>query len=204
MENLSSKRFVIHRSNLSSLLFPSFDICEDTGGSNAFFPSGHGALTGTFQEVSCSQWSGSDGGSLFNGACLSGETAGNWPSVGCGNKGKEGLLLPVAAQLTRHVKEPLHEATDRNNTVYVEGFNDEWILCIIVGFILGQTYELYDFNMRKKESNIIQRDYTPWHAWKKWTFQVTMPVIKRSKVIHSFGCQYGSNCAVAVWLRHTN
>ncbi|KAF4611193.1 hypothetical protein D9613_006908 [Agrocybe pediades] len=64
-----------------------FDICEDTGGSNAFFPSGHGALTGTFQEVSCSQWSGSDGGSLFNGACLSGESAGNWPSVGCGNKG---------------------------------------------------------------------------------------------------------------------
>ncbi|KAF8889343.1 endoglucanase V-like protein [Infundibulicybe gibba] len=49
-----------------------FDICEDTGGSSAFFPSGHGALTGTFTEVSCSQ-------------C--GETAGNWPAVGCGNKG---------------------------------------------------------------------------------------------------------------------
>lgn len=49
--------------------------------------TGHGALTGTFTEVSCSQWSGSDGGSLFNGACLSGETAGNWPAVGCGNKG---------------------------------------------------------------------------------------------------------------------
>ncbi|KAF9005998.1 endoglucanase V-like protein [Cyathus striatus] len=64
-----------------------FDICQDTGGSSAFFPSGHGALTGTFTEVSCSEWSGSDGGSLWNGACLSGETAGNWPSVGCGNKG---------------------------------------------------------------------------------------------------------------------
>ncbi|THH30102.1 hypothetical protein EUX98_g4073 [Antrodiella citrinella] len=65
-----------------------FDICEDTGGANAFFPSGHGALTGTFTEVSCSQWSGSDGGSLWNGACLSGETAANWPSgVGCGNQG---------------------------------------------------------------------------------------------------------------------
>ncbi|TFK39943.1 endoglucanase V-like protein [Crucibulum laeve] len=64
-----------------------FDICQDTGGASAFFPSGHGALTGTFTEVSCSQWKGSDGGSLFNGACLSGETAGNWPSVGCGNKG---------------------------------------------------------------------------------------------------------------------
>ncbi|KJA28127.1 glycoside hydrolase family 45 protein [Hypholoma sublateritium FD-334 SS-4] len=64
-----------------------FDICEDTGGSNAFFPSGHGALTGSFTEVSCSQWSGSDGGALWNGACLSGESAGLWPAVGCGNQG---------------------------------------------------------------------------------------------------------------------
>ncbi|KAF5362518.1 hypothetical protein D9756_002451 [Leucocoprinus leucothites] len=64
-----------------------FDICQDTGGASSFFPSGHGALVGNFQEVSCSQWSGSDGGSLFNGACLSGETAANWPSTGCGNKG---------------------------------------------------------------------------------------------------------------------
>ncbi|KAI5124213.1 hypothetical protein M0805_005063 [Coniferiporia weirii] len=69
-----------------------FDLCEDTGASAAFFPSGHGALTGSYQEVSCSEWSGSDGSSLFNGACLSGETAGNWPSVGCGNKGQPGFL----------------------------------------------------------------------------------------------------------------
>ncbi|KAI0272303.1 endoglucanase V-like protein [Gloeopeniophorella convolvens] len=64
-----------------------FDLCEDTGAANAFFPSGHGALTGTYSEVSCSQWSGSDSGNLFNGACLSGESAGNWPAVSCGNKG---------------------------------------------------------------------------------------------------------------------
>ncbi|KAF9054448.1 endoglucanase V-like protein [Panaeolus papilionaceus] len=64
-----------------------FDICQDTGGANAFFPSGHGALTGTFTEVSCSRWSGSDGGSLFTGSCLSGESASNWPSTACGNKG---------------------------------------------------------------------------------------------------------------------
>ncbi|EMD39289.1 glycoside hydrolase family 45 protein [Gelatoporia subvermispora B] len=65
-----------------------FDICEDTGGSAAFFPSGHGALKGTFQEVSCSEWSGSDGSSLWNGACIKGESAGLWPSgVGCGNQG---------------------------------------------------------------------------------------------------------------------
>lgn len=57
------------------LRFCSFDICEDTGGAAAFFPSGHGALLGTFTEVSCGQWSGSDGGVLWTGACLSGETA---------------------------------------------------------------------------------------------------------------------------------
>ncbi|EPQ56593.1 endoglucanase V-like protein [Gloeophyllum trabeum ATCC 11539] len=64
-----------------------FDICEDTGGAGAFFPSGHGALTGTYREVSCSQWSGSDGSPLWTGACLSGESAANWPSTACGNKG---------------------------------------------------------------------------------------------------------------------
>ncbi|KAI0079353.1 endoglucanase V-like protein [Panus rudis PR-1116 ss-1] len=64
-----------------------FDICEDTGGANAFFPSGHGALIGSFTEVSCSQWSGHDGSPLWNGACLSGENAGNWPATGCGNQG---------------------------------------------------------------------------------------------------------------------
>ncbi|TDL23794.1 endoglucanase V-like protein [Rickenella mellea] len=64
-----------------------FDVCVDTGGANAFFPSGHGALTGTFQEVSCSKWSGSDGPALWTGGCLSGETAPLWPSTGCGNKG---------------------------------------------------------------------------------------------------------------------
>nr|AEK06231.1 endoglucanase [Phanerodontia chrysosporium] len=47
-----------------------FDICEDTGGSAKFFPSGHGALTGTFTEVSCSQWSGSDGGPALE-RCMS-------------------------------------------------------------------------------------------------------------------------------------
>ena len=65
----------------------SFDICEDTGGAGVFFPSGHGALTGTFTEVPCSQWSGSDGSPLWNGACIQGESAGTWPSTGCGNQG---------------------------------------------------------------------------------------------------------------------
>ena len=95
---------------MNAFRYSSFDICEDTGGAAAFFPSGkfyaaispnltvtmilinhylgHGALTGTYSEVSCSEWSGSDGSSEFTGACLSGQTAGFWPSVGCGNKGE--------------------------------------------------------------------------------------------------------------------
>ncbi|KAJ7080275.1 endoglucanase V-like protein [Mycena crocata] len=63
-----------------------FDICEDTGGSAVFFPSGHGALTGTWSEVSCTQWTGSTGGPLFNGACIS-DNAPLWPSTACGNQG---------------------------------------------------------------------------------------------------------------------
>ncbi|KAJ6494222.1 glycoside hydrolase family 45 protein [Mycena sanguinolenta] len=66
-----------------------FDICEDTGAAGVFFPSGHGALLGTWSEVSCSLWSGgSDESPLWPGACLeSGETAPLWPSTGCGNQG---------------------------------------------------------------------------------------------------------------------
>ncbi|KAJ4492556.1 endoglucanase V-like protein [Lentinula edodes] len=64
-----------------------FDICEDTGGASAFFPSGHTALTGSFVEVSCSEWSGSDGSDLWNGACISGESAALWPGgLGVGIK----------------------------------------------------------------------------------------------------------------------
>lgn len=51
-----------------------------------FFPDGH-AVSGTFNEVSCKQWSGSDGPAAFKGACLAGETAPDWPAVGCGNQG---------------------------------------------------------------------------------------------------------------------
>ena len=65
----------------------SFDLCHDSGAPDAFFPSGNGALTGTYEEVSCTEWSGSDGSSLWNGACLAEENISNWPSTGCGNQG---------------------------------------------------------------------------------------------------------------------
>lgn len=64
---------------------------------------GHGALTGSFQEVSCSQWSGSDGSPLWNGACLRGETAGNWPSVACGNQGEN--THPVYIERIAHLSD---------------------------------------------------------------------------------------------------
>ena len=69
---------------------PSFDLCTDTGADKVFFPNGHGALTGTYEEVDCSQWSGADSTvSQWNGACLAGETAGLWPgTTGCGNQGE--------------------------------------------------------------------------------------------------------------------
>jgi len=65
-----------------------FDLCEDTGASTSFFPSGHTALSGNFTEVPCSQWGGSGFGSpLWTGACLAPLTAPLWPSVACGNQG---------------------------------------------------------------------------------------------------------------------
>ncbi|KAJ3890482.1 endoglucanase V-like protein [Lentinula edodes] len=85
-----------------------FDICEDTGGAAAFFPAGHTALTGSFVEVSCSEWSGSDGSDLWNGACISGESAALWPGgVGCGNQ-VFNLVTAAAVLLALQV---VHEST---------------------------------------------------------------------------------------------
>ena len=50
--------------------------------------SGHGALIGSYIEVPCSEWQGTDSSPHFNGACISGETAADWPAVGCGNQGR--------------------------------------------------------------------------------------------------------------------
>ena len=67
----------------------SFDLCQESGAYDAFFPKGRGALSGNYEEVSCSEWSGWDGPALWNGACLAGESVGLWPKVGCGNTGRE-------------------------------------------------------------------------------------------------------------------
>ncbi|KAH9983946.1 endoglucanase V-like protein [Russula vinacea] len=64
-----------------------FDLCEDSGAANAFFPSGLGAMLGTYQEVPCSDWNGGVGSSLWGGSCMAPDDAPNWPSVACGNEG---------------------------------------------------------------------------------------------------------------------
>ena len=78
----------------------SFDLCTDSGAADAFFPGSRRAMVGTYQEVPCSQWSGSDGQVLWNGACLAGETAPLWPAAGgCPNTGANRSLVCTVMQL---------------------------------------------------------------------------------------------------------
>ncbi|KAF8479527.1 endoglucanase V-like protein [Russula ochroleuca] len=69
-----------------------FDLCEDSGAAAAFFPSGRGAMLGTYQEVLCTEWKGSEGSPLWNGACMAPVNAPLWPSVACGNEGMKHSL----------------------------------------------------------------------------------------------------------------
>jgi len=64
-----------------------FDLCTDSGAPTAFFPGERRAMLGTFEEVSCREWPGTDGQKLWDGSCLAGESAGFWPDQGCPNKG---------------------------------------------------------------------------------------------------------------------
>lgn len=131
--------------------FYSFDICEDTGGADAFFPSGLGALIGNFTEVSCNQWSGSNGGALWNGACLAGETAGNWPAIGCGNEGTPCLPRDYPYNLERTIR----YCSLNGHRLKLTKYQLRWlfcisrILCIIMGFSFGHVYER-GLGVRKK------------------------------------------------------
>jgi len=78
----------------------SFDLCSDSssGASEAFFVPGRNALLGEYEEVSCRQWSGSDGNILWNGACMAGENATFWgqpDNDGCPNTGTNHSLAHV-------------------------------------------------------------------------------------------------------------
>jgi hypothetical protein len=52
-------------------------------------------MLGTYEEVSCSEWSGTDGEKLWDDSCLAGESAGFWPDQGCPNKGVKLSLVHV-------------------------------------------------------------------------------------------------------------
>lgn len=67
---------------------------------------GRGALTGSYQEVSCSKWSGVDGNPLWNGACLAGEKAAFWPSSACGNKGMCTIAAAPQAKRLKIIRIP--------------------------------------------------------------------------------------------------
>lgn len=85
-----------------TLVVASFDLCQESGASDAFFTDGRGALSGNYEEVPCDEWIGYDGPELWNGGCLAGSSAGLWPSVGCGNTGK-GVSLAYPAKGMAHI-----------------------------------------------------------------------------------------------------
>jgi hypothetical protein len=76
----------------------SFDLCIDSGAPNAFFPGERRAMLGTYEEVSCSEWSGTDGEEIWNGSCMAGESSGLWPAQGCPNRGVNLLLAHIIMQ----------------------------------------------------------------------------------------------------------
>lgn len=65
----------------------SFDMCELSGASQAFFPPNLRAVYGTYQEVPCTLWQGSQGTPIWNGSCMAPDNAAFWPAQSCGNEG---------------------------------------------------------------------------------------------------------------------
>jgi hypothetical protein len=62
-------------------------------------------MLGTYEEVSCSQWSGSDGKILWNGSCLAGESAPLWPAAGgCPNTGADHSFACIVMQVLADVR----------------------------------------------------------------------------------------------------
>jgi hypothetical protein len=72
----------------------SFDLCDLSGSSQAFFPTGRLAMIGDYQEVSCTLWKGSAGTPLWNGSCVADENAAFWPTPACGNEGMKRSPAP--------------------------------------------------------------------------------------------------------------
>ena len=77
----------------------SFELCTDSGAPGAFFPdSNKTAMLGTHEEVSCSEWSGSDGEKVSDKSCMAGEDVGLWPNTGCSNSGANHSFACIVTQ----------------------------------------------------------------------------------------------------------
>jgi len=63
----------------------SFELCTDLGALGAFFPGNNTVMLGPYKEVSCSDWSGSDGKKVLDKLCMAGKDIGLWPNTGCSN-----------------------------------------------------------------------------------------------------------------------
>ncbi|KAH9977514.1 endoglucanase V-like protein [Russula compacta] len=72
-----------------------FDLCEDSQAPEAFFPGSRRAMVGLYVEVPCSEWQGSEGETLWNGACMAPEDAPSWPEHSCGNRGAKHSLVCI-------------------------------------------------------------------------------------------------------------
>ena len=83
----------------------SFDLCRDSGAAAAFFPSGRGALSGNYTEVSCTEWTGDCPTPLWNNWCMGNNTTPLWPGKGCGNAGTR-HSLPCAVIQFRLIYTP--------------------------------------------------------------------------------------------------
>ena len=75
----------------------SFDLCadSDSGAAAAFFPEGRGAMLGEYKEVSCTEWKGGEGSSLWGGSCMAPIGTSLWPKVSCGNEGTKHPLFSL-------------------------------------------------------------------------------------------------------------
>jgi hypothetical protein len=76
----------------------SFDLCKDSGAADAFFDANLGALVGNYEEVSCTEWRGNKGNSLWGQSCLADVGAPLWPATSCGNKGTNHSLACAVMQ----------------------------------------------------------------------------------------------------------
>jgi hypothetical protein len=65
-------------------------------------------MKGNFQEVPCTQWQGSEGTPLWDGACMADVNAAFWPTPACGNEGmKQFICLRHDVILINvHAKDP--------------------------------------------------------------------------------------------------